>query len=124
MPTRRPTTGLARRVVVRPTMLAERGCSPRCNCSSGSPNCRCATPTGAWRSASEHGLVDFDLAYAHEARARALKALGDDIEAAAELGNGQGGADRRCRRTRRSSTPIWPSARNAVDRSAERPRVD
>ena len=30
---------------------------------------------------SEHGLVDFDLAYAYEARARALKALGKDIEA-------------------------------------------
>jgi uncharacterized protein YndB with AHSA1/START domain len=30
----------------------------------------------------EHGLADFDLAYAHEARARALKALGDDITAA------------------------------------------
>jgi hypothetical protein len=29
----------------------------------------------------EHGLDDFDLAYAHEARARALKALGDDIGA-------------------------------------------
>ena len=28
---------------------------------------RCTTPTSAWRSASEHGLVDFDLAYAHEA---------------------------------------------------------
>jgi uncharacterized protein YndB with AHSA1/START domain len=30
----------------------------------------------------EHGLADFDLAYAHEARARALRALGDDIAAA------------------------------------------
>jgi hypothetical protein len=30
----------------------------------------------------EHGLADFDLAYAHEARARALKAMGDDIGAA------------------------------------------
>jgi hypothetical protein len=30
----------------------------------------------------EHGLADFDLAYAHEARARALKALGDEIAAA------------------------------------------
>jgi uncharacterized protein YndB with AHSA1/START domain len=30
----------------------------------------------------EHGLADFDLAYAHEALARALKALGDDIAAA------------------------------------------
>ena len=29
----------------------------------------------------QHDLVDFDLAYAHEARARALKALGDDIAA-------------------------------------------
>jgi len=29
----------------------------------------------------ENGLADFDLAYAHEARARALKALGDDIGA-------------------------------------------
>ena len=30
----------------------------------------------------QNGLADFDLAYAHEARARALKALGDDIAAA------------------------------------------
>jgi hypothetical protein len=30
----------------------------------------------------EHGLADFDLAYAYEARARALKAIGDDIAAA------------------------------------------
>ena len=30
----------------------------------------------------EHGLDDFDLAYAYEARARALKALGDDASAA------------------------------------------
>lgn len=30
----------------------------------------------------EHGLDDFDLAYAYEARARALKALGDDAGAA------------------------------------------
>jgi len=29
----------------------------------------------------QHGLADFDLAYAYEARARALKALGDDIAA-------------------------------------------
>lgn len=29
----------------------------------------------------EHGLVDFDLAYAHEARARALLALGQEAEA-------------------------------------------
>jgi uncharacterized protein YndB with AHSA1/START domain len=32
----------------------------------------------------EHGLKDFDLAYAHEATARALKALGRDDEAALE----------------------------------------
>jgi hypothetical protein len=30
----------------------------------------------------EHRIVDFDLAYAHEARARALKVLGRDAEAA------------------------------------------
>ena len=30
----------------------------------------------------EHDLADFDLAYAHEARARGLKALGDDVAAA------------------------------------------
>ena len=30
----------------------------------------------------EHGLADFDLAYAYEARARALKVLGDDVAAA------------------------------------------
>jgi uncharacterized protein YndB with AHSA1/START domain len=33
----------------------------------------------------EHGLVDFDLAYAHEARARALACLGRHDEAAAAL---------------------------------------
>jgi uncharacterized protein YndB with AHSA1/START domain len=32
----------------------------------------------------EHALADFDLAYAHEARGRALQALGRDDEAAAE----------------------------------------
>ena len=32
----------------------------------------------------EHDFVDFDLAYAHEMRARSLKALGRDDEAAAE----------------------------------------
>ena len=32
----------------------------------------------------QHGLVDFDLAYAYEARARALQALGRTDEAAAE----------------------------------------
>jgi uncharacterized protein YndB with AHSA1/START domain len=32
----------------------------------------------------QHGIVDFDLAYAHEARARALKALGRHDESAAE----------------------------------------
>jgi tetratricopeptide (TPR) repeat protein len=31
-----------------------------------------------------NGLVDFDLAYAHECRARALRALGRDRDAAAE----------------------------------------
>jgi hypothetical protein len=30
----------------------------------------------------DHGLTDFDLAYAHEARARALRELGRDQEAA------------------------------------------
>ena len=32
----------------------------------------------------KHGLVDFDLAYAHEARARALRAVGRDMEAMVE----------------------------------------
>ena len=32
----------------------------------------------------EHGLTDFDLAYAHEARGRALRALGRDDESTAE----------------------------------------
>jgi len=34
---------------------------------------------------AEAGLQDFDLGYAHEARARALAALGRDAEASAEL---------------------------------------
>lgn len=33
---------------------------------------------------AEHGLADFDLAYAHECHARALHALGRESEAAAE----------------------------------------
>lgn len=33
---------------------------------------------------AEHGLADFDLAYAHECRARALRALGSEAEALAE----------------------------------------
>lgn len=33
---------------------------------------------------ADHGLADFDLAYAHEARARALQALGRSEEAATE----------------------------------------
>lgn len=40
---------------------------------------RCAAVT------AEHGLADFDLAYAHEATARALACLGRDDEAAAAL---------------------------------------
>ena len=46
-------------------------------------------PTASLRSAErclaiclEHGLTDFDLAYAQEARARALRALGRDADAA------------------------------------------
>ena len=39
-------------------------------------------PTGCSRR-REHGIADFDLAYAHEARARALHALGRADEAAA-----------------------------------------
>ena len=58
-------------------MVAGQGATARRSAAS----CRFATPIGAWRCASEHGLADFDLAYAHEARARALKALGDDIAA-------------------------------------------
>jgi hypothetical protein len=33
---------------------------------------------------TDHGIADFDLAYAHEARARALHALGRTVEATAE----------------------------------------
>ena len=36
------------------------------------------------------GLADFDLAYAHEAKARALKALGREVEAAAEWAAAKG----------------------------------
>jgi uncharacterized protein YndB with AHSA1/START domain len=36
------------------------------------------------------GLTDFDLAYAHEARARALKAMGREVEAAAEWAAAKG----------------------------------
>ena len=44
---------------------------------------------------AEAGLDDFDLAYAHEARARALACLGRRDEAATELAAGVGGPHRR-----------------------------
>ena len=50
-PTRRPTTGHARRRRGPANDARERGCWPRCSCSSVSRNCRSATPTGACRSA-------------------------------------------------------------------------
>ena len=72
----------------------------------------------------QHGLADFDLAYAHEARARALKALGDDIAAGDELGTGQVGADRRPGGSgdprRRSGTMprrVWYDQVRSIDRA-------
>ena len=40
------------------------------------------------------GLADFDLAYAHEVRARALTLAGRDTRGGRGLGRGQGRADR------------------------------
>ena len=50
-----------------------------------------------WRDRRPRGLADFDLAYAHEARARALACLGRLDEAAAELAAARAVADRRRR---------------------------
>ena len=56
--------------------------STPCSATATSP---CTTPTGASQVVEEAGLDDFDLAYAHEARARALACLGRLDEAAVEL---------------------------------------
>ena len=45
----------------------------------------------------DHGLVDFDLAYALEIRARSLRALDRTEEARGRLGGGAGRTDRRSR---------------------------
>ena len=49
---------------------------------AGQPNLSLRYADRCMALCREHGLADFDLAYAHEARARALKALGDDVAAA------------------------------------------
>ena len=55
----------------------------------------------------QNGLADFDLAYAHEARARALKALGDEIAAGQSWDLAKSvPADAE---DKRSSKPIWRS---------------
>ena len=53
--------------------------------------------SGAGDVATAAGLADFDLAYAHEARARALACLGRRDEAAAELAAAHAVPDRRRR---------------------------
>ena len=48
----------------------------------GQPELSLALADRCMSICQEHGLGDFDLAYAHEARARALKSMGDDLAAA------------------------------------------
>jgi hypothetical protein len=50
---------------------------------AGRPEVSLAHAERSRATCEEHGLADFDLAYAHEATARALKALGRDDEATA-----------------------------------------
>jgi uncharacterized protein YndB with AHSA1/START domain len=51
--------------------------------ATGQPHRALVSADAALATCREHGLADFDLAYAHEARARALHALGRTEEAAA-----------------------------------------
>ena len=104
---RRRTTGIARRVVVRPTMRVPRGCWPRCNCSPGNPSCRL-------RYADEC-LSICDAARAGRLRSRLRpRGTGPGTEGARRRRSPQvraGNWPSRCRsptpRIRRSSTPIW-----------------
>lgn len=50
---------------------------------TGSPDTSLRYADGVLAGCEEHGLADFDLAYAHEARARALAALGREAESMA-----------------------------------------
>ncbi len=50
--------------------------------ATGQPERGLVSANSTLATCREHGLVDFDLAYAHEARARALHALGRSEEAA------------------------------------------
>ena len=83
--TRRPTTGGGPPAAARRTRPAARGSSPGCTPCSATATSRCTTPTGVCEVVDDAGLDDFDLAYAHEARARALACLGRRDEAAVEL---------------------------------------
>ena len=78
-------TGGGRHAAVRRTPPAVRGSCPAstpCSVTATSP---CTTPSSACEVVEAAGLDDFDLAYAHEARARALACLGRLDEAAVEL---------------------------------------
>ena len=65
-----------------------------CSVTATSP---CITPSSACDVVETAGLDDFDLAYAHEARARALACLGRLDEAAVELKAAHAVIDRRPR---------------------------
>ena len=80
-PTRRRTTGPARCVVARPTTPAAAWLLAKVQLLVGQPELSLRYADQCMSICEQNGLADFDLAYAHEARARALKALGDDIAA-------------------------------------------
>ncbi len=84
-PTRRCTTGSGQHAVARRTPPGRRGWSPASTPCSATVISPCITPTTAMAAVEAAGLDDFDRAYAHEARARALACLGRLDEAAVEL---------------------------------------
>ena len=84
-PTRRCTTGAGRRAAAPRTRRGPRGWSSRAHAVLGQGDAALYHADRSAAVVATAGLADFDLAYAHEARARALACLGRLDEAEAEL---------------------------------------
>ena len=69
--------------MTRSTSPAANGSAHGCTRSSAGRSRPCGTRAGAWPSTRRHGSVDWDIASAYEAMARAYLVAGDAAEVAA-----------------------------------------
>ena len=69
------------------------GCARACTPSWAAANQRCTTPAASWTICEEHGIGDWDLAFAHEALARAHAVVGDRAASQEALGRAHTAAE-------------------------------